>query len=46
LKNDYVVSWAQYYFEILEDAHVAQQAERHLGKVEVAGSSPVVGSMN
>ena len=29
---------------IFVSAHVAQQAERRLGKAEVAGSSPVVGS--
>lgn len=30
---------------IFVSAHVAQQAERRLGKAEVAGSSPVVGSI-
>ena len=28
------------------DAHIAQSAERFLGKEEVTGSNPVMGSMN
>ena len=31
---------------VLESAHIAQSVEHFLGKEEVTGSSPVVGSLN
>jgi hypothetical protein len=32
-------------FELTKSAHVAQEVEHFLGKEEVSGSSPLVGSM-